>query len=50
MRGCSIETQSVSGTAGYFYSPIYGYSKKLYMVVPNKDSVERARDRIASMY
>ena len=50
MRGWSIETQSVSGTAGYFYSPIYGYSKKLYMVVPNKDSVERARDRIASMY
>ena len=50
MRGWSIEAHSVTGTAGYFYSPIYGYSKKLYMVIPNYDSVVAARDRISSMY
>lgn len=50
MRGWSIETQSVGGTSGRYYSPIYGSSKTLYMVDPDKKSVENARDRIASMY
>lgn len=48
MSSWTITTQSVDGSGASLYSPIYG--SKLYMMIPNGDSVNDAQMSILSLY
>ncbi len=48
MSGWDIESISVDGTGESLYSPIYG--SKLYMMVPDDNTVAAAREKIEALY
>ena len=48
MSSWTITSQSVDGSGASLYSPIYG--SKLYMMIPNGDSVNDAQMSILSLY
>ncbi|MCD7840761.1 MAG: LCP family protein [Erysipelotrichaceae bacterium] len=48
MVSWNIETYSVDGTGDNLYSPIYG--SKLYMMVPDDNTVATAKEKIMALY
>ncbi len=48
MASWDIETISVDGTGDSLYSPIYG--SNLYMMVPDDNTVETAKEKILALY
>lgn len=48
MASWSIETYSVDGTGDMLMSPIYG--SKLYMMIPDDNTVKTAKEKISALY
>lgn len=48
MSSWSIETISVDGTGATLYSPIYG--SQLYMMIPDDNTVQTAKEKILALY